>query len=65
MENQVENNENLNVKGIILLLGTIFGGLISIIACGTFLGFIAGLVIGLILAVVFISVILPYKPHDR
>lgn len=65
MENQVENNENLNVKGIILLLGTIFGGLISIIASGTFLGFISGVVIGLILAIFFVSVILPFKPHDR
>ncbi|NGM65542.1 hypothetical protein [Sphingobacterium sp. SGR-19] len=65
MENQVENNENLNVKGIILLLGTVFGGLISIIACGTFLGFISGLVIGLIFAIFFISVILPHKPSDR
>lgn len=65
MENQVEKNENLNVKGIILLLGTIFGGLISIIACGTFLGFISGAIIGLIIAIVFISVLLPHKPHDR
>lgn len=65
MENQVENNENLNVKGIILLLGTIFGALISIIVKGTFLGFIGGLVIGFVLAVFFISVILPHKPSDR
>lgn len=65
MENQIEKNENLNVSGIILLLGTVFGGLISIISCGTFLGFISGLVIGLIFAIVFISVFLPHKPHDR
>ncbi len=65
MENQVEKNETLNVKGIILLLGTVFGALISIITNGTFLGFIGGAVIGLVLAIVFISVILPHKPHDR
>lgn len=65
MENQIENNENLNVKGIILLLGTVFGALISIIVSGTFLGFISGLVIGLIFAVFFVSVILPHKPSDR
>jgi len=65
MENQVEHNENLNVKGIILLLGTIFGALVSIIVKGTFLGFIGGLVIGLAFAIFFISVILPHKPSDR
>jgi len=65
MENQVENNENINVKGIILMSGILFGGLISIIACGTFLGFISGIVIGLIFAIFFISVFLPHKPSDR
>jgi len=65
MENQVENNETVNVKGIILLLGTIFGGLISIVACGTFLGFVSGVVIGLVFAIFFISVILPHKESDR
>lgn len=65
MENQVENNVNLNVKGIILLIGTIFGGLISIVTSGTFLGFISGLVIGFIFAIFFVSVLLPHKPSDR
>lgn len=65
MENQVENNESLNEKSLILLIGTIFGALISIVACGTFLGFLAGTVIGLVFAIFFISVFLPHKPHDR
>ncbi|HLS94091.1 hypothetical protein BC792_12420 [Sphingobacterium allocomposti] len=65
MENHVENNEPLNVQGLILLIGTVFGGLISIIACGTFLGFLSGLFFGLVFAIFFISVFLPHKPHDR
>lgn len=65
MENQVEKNETVNAKGIILLLGTIFGGLISIVTCGTFLGFITGIIVGLVFAIFFVSVFLPHKPHDR
>ena len=65
MENQVENNEKINVKGIILLSGIIFGVLISLICSGSFLGGVAGAVAGLIVAVIFISVGLPHKPHDR
>ncbi|WP_437919447.1 hypothetical protein [Sphingobacterium sp. LRF_L2] len=65
MENQVEKNETLDAKGIIILAGTIFGALISIVASGTFLGFIKGIVIGLVFAIFFISVFLPHKPHDR
>ena len=65
MENQVEKNETLNVKGIILLLGVVFGGLISIITCGTFMGFITGIIVGLIVAILFVSFALPFKSHDR
>ncbi|QBQ42907.1 hypothetical protein [Sphingobacterium psychroaquaticum] len=65
MENQVEKNETVNAKGIILLLGTIFGGLISIVTCGTFLGFITGIIVGLVFAIFFVSVFLPHKSHDR
>lgn len=65
MENQVEKNETLDAKSIILLVGTVFGALISIVVSGTFLGFISGIVVGLIFAVFFISVLLPHKPSDR
>ncbi len=65
MENQVENNEELNDKGLILIIGTIFGALISIVTTGTLLGFIIGGAIGLIFAIFFISAFLPHKPHDR
>ena len=64
MENQV-NEQPLNVKGLILLIGTIFGALIGYAACGSFLSIIGGLVVGLIAAIGFISVILPYKESDR
>ncbi|WDF68806.1 hypothetical protein PQ465_00125 [Sphingobacterium oryzagri] len=65
MENQVEKNETLDVKGIIVLVGTVFGALISIVVSGTFLGFISGIVVGLIFAIFFVSVLLPHKPSDR
>ncbi|MBD1428831.1 MULTISPECIES: hypothetical protein [Sphingobacterium] len=64
MENQV-NDQPLNVKGLILLIGTIFGALISFAACGSVLSLIGGLVGGLIVATIFISVILPHKESDR
>ena len=64
MENQV-NDQPLNVKGLILLIGTIFGALISFATCGSFLSLIGGLVGGLIIATIFISVILPHKESDR
>jgi len=64
MENQV-NEQPLNVKGLILLIGTIFGALIAFATCGSFLSIIGGLVGGLIAATVFISLILPHKESDR
>ncbi len=65
MENQVEKNETIDAKSIILLVGTVFGALISTVVSGTFLGFIGGIVIGLIFAIFFVSVLLPEKPSDR
>lgn len=64
MENQV-NDQPLNVKGLILLIGTIFGALISFAACGSLLSIIGGLIGGAIIASIFVSVILPHKESDR
>lgn len=65
MENQVEETKALNVKGLILLIGTVFGALISFAANGTALSIVGGLIGGLILAATFNSFLLPHKPHDR
>lgn len=64
MENQV-NEQPLNAKGLILLIGTIFGALISFAACGSFLSIIGGLIGGVIIASIFVSVVLPHKASDR
>lgn len=64
MENQV-NEQPLNVKGLILLIGTIFGALTAYASCGSFLSIVGGLVGGLVAATIFISVFLPYKESDR
>jgi len=65
MEKQFEKENEINVKGIILLAGIILGGLTAWIAKGTFLGLIGGTVGGLVFAIVFITALLPNKPHDR
>lgn len=65
MENQVNDTQPLNAKGLILLIGTVFGALIAFASCGSFLSIIGGLVGGLIFATFFISVLLPQKTHDR
>ena len=65
MENQIENSNEINVKGIILLVGTILGALTAWVASGTFLSLIAGLIGGFIFAIIFISALLPEKSHDR
>lgn len=65
MENQLKETEPLNVKGIILLVAAVFSGLIASIACGTFLSIIGGVVVGLIFAIFFISVLLPQRESDR
>lgn len=65
MENQIEKSSEINVKGIILLVGTILGALTACIAAGTFLGVVKGLIGGLIFGALFITFILPRKTHDR
>ena len=65
MENQVNDAQPLNVKGLILLIGTVLGAITAYAVCGTFLGIIGGLVGGLIFAIFFNTVLLPQKPHDR
>ena len=64
MENQV-NEQPLNVKGLIILIGTVFGALIAFAVCSTFLSIIGGLIGGFIAATVFNTVFLPYKESDR
>ncbi|MVZ65892.1 hypothetical protein GQF61_08470 [Sphingobacterium sp. DK4209] len=65
MENQIENSNGINAKGIILLVGVVLAAITAWVATGTFLGVIKGTVAGLIFAIIFISVILPFKKHDR
>lgn len=66
MENQVENNACApNPKGLIVLIGVIFGALISFTANETFLSIIGGAVVGLVIAVFFNSYLYAQKPHDR
>ncbi len=65
MENQVNESKELNVKGIILLVGAIFSGLIGAVACATFTGVITGAIIGLLFAAFFNAVLLPEKASDR
>lgn len=65
MENQIDNSKEINVKGIILLSALILGGLTAWIATGTFLGVIGGTVAALVFAIIFITALLPNKPHDR
>ena len=51
MENQVENSACApNPKGLIVLIGVIFGALISFTANETFLSIIGGAVVGLVIA---------------
>ncbi|WP_164109812.1 MULTISPECIES: hypothetical protein [Sphingobacterium] len=65
MENQVNDVQPLNVKGLILLIGSVLGALTAFASCGSFLSLIGGLVGGFIFAVFFNTVLLPQKPHDR
>lgn len=65
MENQINESKPLNVKGLITLIGAIFGALIAFVVCGSALSIIGGLVGGLILAAFFNAVLLPQKTHDR
>lgn len=61
MENQQEKASTLNPKNAILLIGAVFGTLISLIAACNVWGFVGGLII----AALFNKFILPQKPSDR
>ncbi|NGF55588.1 hypothetical protein G5B00_03605 [Parapedobacter sp. SGR-10] len=65
MENQVNDTQPLNVKGLILLIGTVLGALIAFAVCGSFLSIIGGLIGGALFAVFFNAFLLPQKTHDR
>ncbi|MGJ1198226.1 hypothetical protein ACR777_04900 [Sphingobacterium spiritivorum] len=67
MENHIENTEEtaLNVPGLIILIGVIFGALIVLAWNLSILGAIGGAIGGFIFAVIFISFLLKGKPHDR
>lgn len=65
MENQINETKPLNVKGLILLIGVVFGALIALAAYGTVLSTLGGVIGGLIFAAIFIAYLLPHKPHDR
>ncbi|MBL1409558.1 hypothetical protein [Sphingobacterium faecale] len=65
MENQVNDAQPINAKGLILLIGSVFGALTAFASCGSFSSIIGGLIGGLIFAIFFNSVLLPQKPHDR
>lgn len=65
MENQLNDSAPLNVKGIILLVAVVFSALIASVACGTLLSIIGGVVVGLVFAIFFISVLLPQRESDR
>lgn len=65
MENKIEKSSEINVNGIILLVGAILAALTASIAVGTLLGILGGLIGGLIFGALFITFILPRKTHDR
>lgn len=65
MENQINETKPLNAKGLILVIGVVFGALISFAANGTPLSILTGLIGGLVLAIIFNTFLLPHKSHDR
>ncbi|AIM35345.1 hypothetical protein ACFX5U_22000 [Sphingobacterium sp. SG20118] len=66
MENQVENNTCApSPKGLIVLIGVIFGALISFTANETFLSIIGGAVVGLVIAILFNNFFYAQRPSDR
>lgn len=65
MKNQVKNNTELNAPALVIIMGIVFGAILFLVANATFGNFVLGAIIGLILALIFNYVMLPYKPHDR
>lgn len=65
MENQTNNVEKINAPAIVIIVGVVFAAIIFYAASQSFGCMLLGAVIGLITAIFFNSVILPYKPHDR
>lgn len=65
MENQQEKSSSLNANNLTLLIGAIFGALISYTASGTLMSIVGGVIGGLIFAALFNKFILPEKPSDR
>ncbi|MBP3944223.1 hypothetical protein J5U18_11770 [Sphingobacteriaceae bacterium WQ 2009] len=65
MENQVENCSSVSPKALIVLVGVVFAALIAFVVTESFLGTLAGAVIGLIAAAVFNGVFYKQTPHDR
>jgi ABC-type uncharacterized transport system permease subunit len=55
----------VNVKGLIFLIGAVFGALIGGLTQESFVAVIVGLIVGLVFAAFFTSVLLKDKPHDR
>ncbi len=54
-----------NSNGVFYLLGAVFGALTAGVTTETFLGWVLGAMVGLILASLFIRVLLPPREHDR
>jgi membrane associated rhomboid family serine protease len=60
-----EGTSEVNVKGLIILIGTVFGALIGGLTQESFVAAIVGLIVGLIFAAFFATVLLKDTPHDR
>jgi len=65
MENKQEKVASYNASNILLLIGAVFGALISFTANETFLSIFGGVIGGLIIAALFNKFILPQRPSDR
>jgi len=61
---EIETKE-VNVKGLIFLIGAVFGTLIGGLTQESFVAAVVGLIVGLIVAAIYTSVLLKDKPHDR
>lgn len=65
MKNQVKSNPELNAPALVIIMGIVFGAVLFLVADATFGNFVLGAVIGLVVALIFNYIVLPYKPHDR